>query len=64
MNVRRSAILALRHGSESSFIRKLIVSPSRVTSSIIVSTLGRNGSIHLGRPPEQDLPCVISTFLL
>jgi Rrf2 family transcriptional repressor of oqxAB len=34
-----------------SFIRKLMVPLTR--DGIIVSTLGRNGSIHLGRPAEQ-----------
>ncbi len=34
-----------------SFIRKLMVPLAR--DGIIVSTLGRNGSIHLGRPAEE-----------
>lgn len=51
-----SAILAYGLEANPSFIRKLMVPLAR--DGIIVSTLGRNGSIHLGR----RLPCVISTF--
>ena len=42
-----------RYGLEAnpSFIRKLMVPLTR--DGIIVSTLGRNGSIHLGRPAEE-----------
>lgn len=46
-----SAILAYGLEANPSFIRKLMVPLTR--DGIIVSTLGRNGSIHLGRPPEQ-----------
>lgn len=42
-----SAILA----ANPSFIRKLMVPLTR--DGIIVSTLGRNGSIHLGRPADK-----------
>lgn len=48
---RSTSAIGLRHGSESSFIRKLMVPLAR--DGIIVSTLGRNGSIHLGRPAEE-----------
>ena len=50
-----SAILAYGLEANPSFIRKLMVPLAR--DGIIVSTLGRNGSIHLGRPAEE-----ISTF--
>ncbi len=53
-----SAILAYGLEANPSFIRKLMVPLTR--DGIIVSTLGRNGSIHLGRPS----PCVISIFRL
>ncbi|HGU5467090.1 TPA: Rrf2 family transcriptional regulator [Klebsiella pneumoniae] len=43
-----SAILAYGLEANPSFIRKLMVPLTR--DGIIVSTLGRNGSIHLGRP--------------
>jgi Rrf2 family transcriptional repressor of oqxAB len=46
-----SAILAYGLEANPSFIRKLMVPLTR--DGIIVSTLGRNGSIHLGRPPEE-----------
>ncbi|AMJ70891.1 transcriptional regulator [Enterobacter cloacae] len=46
-----SAILAYGLEANPSFIRKLMVPLTR--DGIIVSTLGRNGSIHLGRPPEK-----------
>ncbi|SWL47425.1 putative transcriptional regulator [Klebsiella pneumoniae] len=52
-----SAILAYGLEANPSFIRKLMVPLTR--DGIIVSTLGRNGSIHLGRSP-----CVISIFRL
>ncbi|HBR6942023.1 TPA: Rrf2 family transcriptional regulator [Klebsiella aerogenes] len=42
-----SAVLAYGLEANPSFIRKLMV------PGIIVSTLGRNGSIHLGRPADQ-----------
>ncbi|HBH6921148.1 TPA: RrF2 family transcriptional regulator [Serratia marcescens] len=42
-----SATLAAALEANPSFIRKLMV------PRIIVSTLGRNGSIHLGRPAEE-----------
>lgn len=42
-----SAILAYGLEANPSFIRKLMV------PGIIVSTLGRNGSIHLGRPADK-----------
>ena len=44
---------AIAYGPEAnpSFIRKLMVPLAR--DGIIVSTLGRNGSIHLGRPAEE-----------
>lgn len=50
MNVRR---VQSAYGTEAnpSFIRKLMVPLAR--DGIIVSTLGRNGSIHLGRPAEE-----------
>lgn len=61
-----SAILAYGLEANPSFIRKLMVPLTR--DGIIVSTLGRNGSIHLGRPAEFILaarrkrsPCAIST---
>lgn len=41
----------LRPEANPSFIRKLMVPLTR--DGIIVSTLGRNGSIHLGRPADQ-----------
>ncbi|HBW2907786.1 TPA: Rrf2 family transcriptional regulator [Klebsiella pneumoniae] len=43
-----SAILAYGLEANPSFIRKLMV-----PHGIIVSTLGRNGSIHLGRPADK-----------
>ncbi len=47
-----SAIPGLRPSEANpSFIRKLMVPLAR--DGIIVSTLGRNGSIHLGRPAEE-----------
>ncbi len=46
-----SAILAYGTEANPSFIRKLMVPLTR--DGIIVSTLGRNGSIHLGRPAES-----------
>lgn len=46
-----SAILAYGLEANPSFIRKLMVPLTR--DGIIVSTLGRNGSIHLGRPAEE-----------
>lgn len=56
-----SAILAYGLEANPSFIRKLMVPLTR--DGIIVSTLGRNGSIHLGRPGTRS-PCVISIFRL
>lgn len=53
-----SAILAYGLEANPSFIRKLMVPLTR--DGIIVSTLGRNGSIHLGRPADKitlrDIP--------
>ncbi|WP_342324686.1 Rrf2 family transcriptional regulator [Kosakonia sp. BYX6] len=46
-----STILAYGLEANPSFIRKLMVPLTR--DGIIVSTLGRNGSIHLGRPAEK-----------
>ena len=46
-----SGVLAYGLEANPSFIRKLMVPLTR--DGIIVSTLGRNGSIHLGRPPEE-----------
>lgn len=46
-----SAILAYGLEANPSFIRKLMVPLTR--DGIIVSTLGRTGSIHLGRPAEE-----------
>ncbi|GAK26121.1 transcriptional regulator [Serratia liquefaciens FK01] len=46
-----SAVLAAGLEANPSFIRKLMVPLTK--NGIIVSTLGRNGSIHLGRPAEQ-----------
>ena len=46
-----SAILAYGLEANPSFIRKLMVPLAR--DGIIVSTLGRNGSIHLGRPADK-----------
>lgn len=46
-----SGVLAYGPEANPSFIRKLMVPLTR--DGIIVSTLGRNGSIHLGRPPEE-----------
>ncbi|SSH45000.1 putative transcriptional regulator [Klebsiella pneumoniae] len=57
-----SAILAYGLEANPSFIRKLMVPLTR--DGIIVSTLGRNGSIHLGRPADKRSPCVISIFRL
>lgn len=47
-----SAILAYGLEANPSFIRKLMVPLTR-DGGIIVSTLGRNGSIHLGRPADK-----------
>ncbi|HFN6502738.1 TPA: Rrf2 family transcriptional regulator [Klebsiella pneumoniae] len=47
-----SAILAYGLEANPSFIRKLMVPLTR-DGIIIVSTLGRNGSIHLGRPADK-----------
>jgi len=46
-----SAILAYGLEANPSFIRKLMVPLTR--DGIIVSTLGRTGSIHLGRPASK-----------
>ncbi len=46
-----SATLAATLEANPSFIRKLMVPLTK--DGIIVSTLGRNGSIHLGRPAEE-----------
>ena len=46
-----SAILAYGLEANPSFIRKLMVPLTR--DGIIVSTLGRNGAIHLGRPADK-----------
>ncbi|BEL98843.1 hypothetical protein SM14VA2_12560 [Serratia marcescens] len=46
-----SATLAAALEANPSFIRKLMVPLTK--DGIIVSTLGRNGSIHLGRPAEE-----------
>lgn len=46
-----AAIPAYGPEANPSFIRKLMVPLAR--DGIIVSTLGRNGSIHLGRPAES-----------
>lgn len=59
LGVRRMVFLAYGSEANPSFIRKLMV--PFVADGIIVSTLGRNGSIHLGRPPEE-ITCVTSTF--
>nr|HDI2180067.1 Rrf2 family transcriptional regulator [Klebsiella pneumoniae]HDI2183962.1 Rrf2 family transcriptional regulator [Klebsiella pneumoniae] len=48
-----SAILAYGLEANPSFIRKLMVPLTR--DGIIVSTLGRNGSIHLGRRPADKI---------
>ncbi|EOJ3242266.1 Rrf2 family transcriptional regulator [Klebsiella pneumoniae] len=48
-----SAILAYGLEANPSFIRKLMVPLTR--DGIIVSTLGRNGSIHLGRITLRDI---------
>lgn len=57
-----STILAYGLKANPSFIRKLMVPLTR--DGIIVSTLGRNGSIHLGRlvARRKRLPCAISTY--
>ncbi len=55
-----SAILAYGLEANPSFIRKLMVPLTR--DGIIVSTLGRNGSIHPVRRTRS--PCVISIFRL
>lgn len=47
-----SAILAYGLEANPSFIRKLMVPLTR-DGIIVVSTLGRNGSIHLGRPADK-----------
>lgn len=57
-----SAILAYGLEANPSFIRKLMVPLTR--DGIIVSTLGRNGSIHLGPVRRTRSPCVISIFRL
>lgn len=46
-----SATLAAALEANPSFIRKLMVPLTK--DGIIVSTLGRNGSIHLGRPAKD-----------
>lgn len=46
-----SAVLAASLEANPSFIRKLMVPLTR--DGIIVSTLGRTGSIHLGRPANE-----------
>lgn len=46
-----SAILAAGLETNPSFIRKLMVPLTK--NGIIVSTLGRNGSIPFGRPADQ-----------
>ncbi|GAB2933753.1 RrF2 family transcriptional regulator [Hafnia psychrotolerans] len=46
-----SAVLAASLEANPSFIRKLMVPLTR--NGIIISTLGRNGSIHLGRPANE-----------
>lgn len=48
---RSTSATRLRPEANPSFIRKLMVPLAR--DGIIVSTLGRNGSIHLGRPAEE-----------
>lgn len=56
-----SGVLAYGLEANPSFIRKLMVPLTR--DGIIVSTLGRNGSIHLGRRAHRKRsPCVTSTF--
>ena len=50
MNVRRGDS-GLRPEANPSFIRKPMVPLTR--DGIIVSTLGRNGSIHLNRPADK-----------
>lgn len=56
-----SAILATGLEANSSFIRKLMVPLTQ--HGIIVSTLGRTGSITLGRPAEEitlrDIYCAV-----
>ncbi|PKE28568.1 transcriptional regulator [Rahnella sp. AA] len=56
-----SAILATGLEANSSFIRKLMVPLTQ--HGIIVSTLGRTGSINLGRPAEEislrDIYCAV-----
>lgn len=54
-----SATLAAALEANPSFIRKLMVPLTK--DGIIVSTLGRNGSIHLGRPAEGS-PCGTSIW--
>ncbi len=51
MNVRRVRFWPTASEANPSFIRKLMVPLTR--DGIIVSTLGRNGSIHLGRPADK-----------
>ncbi|MGV3344291.1 RrF2 family transcriptional regulator [Enterobacteriaceae bacterium LUAb1] len=46
-----SAMLAQSLEANPSFVRKLMVPLTR--DGIIISTLGRNGSIHLGRPASD-----------
>lgn len=46
-----ATLLAATLEANPSFIRKLMVPLTK--DGIIVSTLGRNGSIHLGRPAEE-----------
>ncbi len=52
-----SAILAYGAEANPSLIRRLMVPLTR--EGIFVTTLGRNGSIHLARPPEQITLCDI-----
>lgn len=54
-----SATLAAALEANPSFIRKLMVPLTK--DGIIVSTTGRNGSIHLGRPAEGS-PCGTSIW--
>ncbi|SFM98530.1 Rrf2 family transcriptional regulator, repressor of oqxAB [Izhakiella capsodis] len=61
---RRSTSKTLAMGLEvnPSFVRKLMVPLTR--EGIIISTLGRSGTIHLGRPPEDITLCDIYTSVI
>lgn len=57
-----SKILAMGLEANPSFVRKMMVPLTR--DGIIVSTLGRTGTIRLGRPAEEITLCDIYTSVL